>query len=73
MKLFESVTFKMTHLMITHVTNLFNNQSMRKGLKRNTYQNLSSLICVEFCPYEESNHRHHDLKDLKDHDLNCRS
>ncbi len=35
---------------------------MRKGLKRKTHQNLSSLICVEFCPYLGSNHRHHDLK-----------
>jgi hypothetical protein len=36
---------------------------MRKGLKRKTYQNLPSLICVEFCPYLGSNHRHHDLKE----------
>jgi hypothetical protein len=35
---------------------------MRKGLKRKTHQNLPSLICVEFCPYKGSNHRHHDLK-----------
>jgi hypothetical protein len=36
---------------------------MRKGLKRKTYQNLPSLICVEFCPYLGSNHRHHDLEE----------
>ncbi len=36
---------------------------MRKGLKRKTYQNLPSLICVEFCPYLGLNHRHHDLKE----------
>ncbi len=26
------------------------NENMRKGLKRKTYQNLPSLICVEFLP-----------------------